>query len=228
MPPQNTLTFFFYPFIFASTKLKPFEPSQTLKGEGIINHKQREMKTSKSVILLLVIFVVAGINGFGQMKMNKTPIKPPQAKIEKAICVLYPTQGNNVSGTITFMQTDNGVKVVADIQGLAKGKHGFHIHQFGDCSSPDGMAAGGHFNPENKAHGGPMDMTRHMGDMGNVEADEAGKAHLEYVDNTIKLNGPESIIGKSVIVHKGEDDLKSQPVGNAGPRVACGVIGVAK
>ena len=77
-------------------------------------------------------------------------------------------------------------------------------------------------------HGGPMDMSRHMGDMGNLVADESGKAHLEYVDAIIKLNGPNSIIGRSVVVHKGEDDLKSQPAGNSDPRVACGVIGIAK
>jgi len=73
-----------------------------------------------------------------------------------------------------------------------------------------------------------MDMSRHMGDMGNLEADESGKAHLEYTDAVIRLNGPNSILGRSVIVHKGEDDLKSQPSGNAGGRVACGVIGAAK
>jgi Cu-Zn family superoxide dismutase len=118
--------------------------------------------------------------------------------------------------------------VVADLQGLTKGKHGFHIHEFGDCNSPDGTSAGGHFNPEGKTHGAPMDMSRHEGDMGNLEADDSGKAYLEYLDTVIKLKGPNSIIGRSIIVHKGEDDLKSQPAGNAGPRVACGVIGVAK
>jgi len=164
------------------------------------------------------------MQGFAQMKMGNMP----KTKIEKAVCLLYPTQGNNVSGTITFTQSESGVKVVADLQGLTQGKHGFHVHEFGDCSSGDGLSAGGHFNPEGATHGAPMDMTRHAGDMGNLEADESGKAHLEYMDKVIKLNGPESILGRSVIVHKGEDDLKSQPAGNAGPRVACGVIGAAK
>jgi Cu-Zn family superoxide dismutase len=79
-----------------------------------------------------------------------------------------------------------------------------------------------------KSHGAPMDMNRHMGDMGNIEAGDDGKAHLEYVDTMLKLSGPESIIGHSMILHKSEDDLKTQPTGNAGARVACGVIGVAK
>ncbi len=173
---------------------------------------------------MMVLFMYTGMNGFSQMKMGNSPT----GKVVKAICILYPTQGNNVSGTITFTQTDKGVKVIADIQGLSQGKHGFHIHEFGDCSSADGTSAGGHFNPDAKQHGAPMSMSRHMGDMGNLEADESGKAHLEYLDTVIRLNGPNTIIGKSIIVHKGEDDLKTQPSGNSGPRVACGVIGSAK
>jgi Cu-Zn family superoxide dismutase len=173
---------------------------------------------------ILAGFILTAANGFSQMSMEK----PGMGMVTKAICVLYPTQGNNVSGTITFLQTDKGVKVVADLTGLSAGKHGFHIHEFGDCSSSDGVSAGGHFNPEGKTHGAPMDMSRHMGDMGNIQADATGKAHLEYTDAKLMMNGPNSIIGRSIIVHKGEDDLKSQPAGNAGPRVACGVIGVAK
>ncbi len=148
--------------------------------------------------------------------------------VSKAICVLYPTKGNDVSGTVTFTQTDKGVRVVAELQGLTKGEHGIHIHECGDCSAADGTSAGGHFNPMNKKHGGPTDMMRHMGDMGNIEADASGKAHLDYVDNTISLSGEYTIIGRSVIVHKNEDDMKTQPTGNAGARVACGVIGIAK
>ena len=182
------------------------------------------MKENKMMAWMVIVFLVTGMNGFSQMNMGKMST----GNVLKAICMLYPTQGNNVSGTITFTQTDKGVRVVADLQGLSKGRHGFHIHEFGDCSSADGMSAGGHYNPEGKSHGAPMDMSRHMGDMGNLEADESGKAHLEYTDATILMNGPNSILGKSVIVHKNEDDLKSQPSGNAGPRVACGVIGTAK
>ena len=172
---------------------------------------------------ILFLFLVTGLCGYSQKKMERNP-----GTIHKAICVLYPTQGNNVSGTITFTQTDNGVQVVADLKGLSAGKHGFHIHEFGDCSSPDGMSAGGHYNPMNMPHGGPMDMNRHEGDMGNIVADESGNAHFEYTDKILKIVGPNSIVGRSVIIHKGEDDLKSQPVGNAGARVAYGVIGVAK
>jgi superoxide dismutase, Cu-Zn family len=149
-------------------------------------------------------------------------------KIQRAVCLIYPTQGNTVTGTVIFTQTETGVKVVADLQGLSKGKHGFHIHECGDCSSIDASSAGGHFNPEGKNHGAPTSAMRHEGDMGNVEADEMGKAHLDYIDSMISLEGPHSIIGRSIIVHKSEDDLKTQPTGNAGTRVACGVIGISK
>jgi superoxide dismutase, Cu-Zn family len=153
---------------------------------------------------------------------------PMAGQIQKAICVLYATQGNTASGTIIFTKTAEGIKVTADLQGLSKGKHGFHIHEFGDCSSPDGTSAGGHFNPAGKPHGAPMDMMRHEGDMGNIEADDSGKAHLEYLDKMMSFDGPQSILGRSVILHKGEDDLKTQPTGNSGARIACGVIGLAK
>ena len=156
------------------------------------------------------------------------PLMKSQSIYNKAICVLYPTQGNTVTGTVTFTRTDAGIKIVADLKGLSKGKHGFHIHEFGDCSAADGTSAGGHFNPMSMSHAGPMDNMRHEGDMGNIEADDSGNAHLEYVDKMISFDGIHSIIGKSIIVHKGEDDFKTQPTGNAGPRVACGVIGLAK
>ena len=150
------------------------------------------------------------------------------AEIHKAVAVLHPTQGNNASGTVYFSRTKNGVKVEADITGLSTGIHGFHIHEFGDCTAADGTSAGGHYNPENQSHAGPDQAKRHLGDLGNIEADNSGNAHYERTDTQLKFDGRDSIIGRGVIVHAGEDDLVSQPSGNAGPRVACGVIGVAK
>jgi Cu-Zn family superoxide dismutase len=146
----------------------------------------------------------------------------------KAIAVLYPTEGNKVDGTVTFTQTTDGIKIVAHIEGLTPGKHGFHIHEYGDCSSLDGTSAGGHFNPGMAPHGAPTDMSHHEGDIGNITADSSGVAHFEWTDKQMSFSGPNSIIGHSVIVHAKEDDLKTQPTGNAGGRVACGVIGVAK
>lgn len=190
------------------------------------NSKEEIMKnlSIKATILFTLLFF--GIKG--QSQEMKHDMQMPTGMVMKAVCVMNPTVGNTVSGTITFAQTDKGVRVVVEVQGLTKGKHGFHIHEFGDCSAPDGTSAGGHFNPEGKTHGAPMDMSRHAGDMGNIEADDSGKAHLDYVDPMMSLNGANSIIGRSVILHKNEDDMKTQPTGNAGARIACGVIGIAK
>jgi len=149
-------------------------------------------------------------------------------EIYKAVAVLHPTEGNNVTGTVYFNRTQKGIKITADVKGLSPGKHGFHIHAFGDCTAPDGTSAGGHFNPENQPHAGPDQAKRHVGDLGNIEADNSGNAHYERTDSHLKFDGRDSIIGRGVIVHAGEDDLVSQPSGNAGPRVACGVIGIAK
>ncbi len=131
-------------------------------------------------------------------------------------------------GTVTFTKTDDAVQVVADVTGLTPGEHGFHIHEFGDCSATDATSAGGHFNPTHKPHGAPDAAERHVGDLGNLEADASGKAHLEWKDKVMKLTGEDSIVGHAMIVHQKADDLKTQPTGNAGGRVACGVIGVAK
>ena len=150
------------------------------------------------------------------------------ASITKAIAVISPLKGSGVRGIVTFEATELGVHVIADLTGLTPGKHGFHIHEFGDCSSDDGSSSGGHFNPAGMPHGMPSSDRRHAGDMGNIEAGTDGKAHLDYVDAVMSLSGDHSIVGRAVIVHEKEDDLKTQPTGNAGARVACGVIGVAK
>ena len=160
--------------------------------------------------------------------MMAVAIVSARAETTKAIAVLSPTKGSSVSGTVTFTKVDGGVKIVADVAGLTPGQHGFHIHEFGDCSAPDATSAGGHFNPRHTQHGGPDATARHAGDFGNLEADDSGKAHYERVDTTISLDGAESIIGHGVIVHEKADDLKTQPTGNAGARVACGTIGMAK
>jgi Cu-Zn family superoxide dismutase len=153
---------------------------------------------------------------------------PASVVAAKGVAVLIPAQGSDVHGTITFTKVDDGVKVVAHVGGLTPGRHGFHIHEYGDCSAPDGSAAGAHFNPAGKEHGAPADINRHAGDIGNIEADSSGVAHLEWTDKVMTFEGPNSIIGRAVIVHVNEDDLKTQPTGNAGARVACGVIGIAK
>lgn len=149
-------------------------------------------------------------------------------EVKKAIAVLHSSSGSQVMGTVTFTKTADGVQVVADLTGLKPGKHGFHIHEFGDCSAPDATSAGAHFNPTNDPHAGHDAAKRHVGDLGNIEADSSGKAHLELTDKIMTMSGDKSIIGRGVIVHEKADDLKTQPTGDAGGRLACGVIGVAK
>ena len=170
--------------------------------------------------------VMIGTRGWAQTGMADMPMSP--ATITRAVAVLSPTKGNSVSGLVTFTKVEGGVKIVADVTGLTPGNHGFHVHEFGDCSAADATSAGGHFNPHHMQHGAPDAARRHAGDFGNLEADASGKVHYEHVDTTISLEGADSIIGHAVIVHEKADDLKSQPTGNAGARVACGVIGVAK
>lgn len=148
----------------------------------------------------------------------------PEEAPDVAIVHLNPTQGNNVKGTVIFTQVADGVRIVARLTDLTPGAHGFHIHEKGDCSAPDGTSAGGHFNPLGMAHGAPEAEQRHIGDLGNLTADASGKAYLERVDAQLSLDGINSIIGRSIIVHEKPDDMKTQPTGNAGPRVACGVI----
>jgi Cu-Zn family superoxide dismutase len=192
-------------------------------------NKTNIMRNINSIFVILIVAAFSVNSGAQDMKNNKAmPMAAKASTVKTAVCIVYPTQGNNVSGTVTFTAVNGGVKVVADLQGLSKGKHGIHIHECGDCTAADGTSAGGHFNPMSKSHGAPMDAMRHEGDMGNIEADDSGKAHLEYVDNTISFEGDASIIGRSVIIHKNEDDFKTQPTGNAGARVACGVIGIGK
>jgi Cu-Zn family superoxide dismutase len=131
-----------------------------------------------------------------------------------------------VTGTVTFTQQANGVKVVTHLTGLSPGKHGIHIHEKADLSAPDLMSAGGHFNPEGHKHGAPDSEARHAGDLGNIEANADGKADLDETVTglTIGDGGKDDIVGHSVIIHLKEDDLKTDPSGNSGGRIAGGVI----
>jgi Cu-Zn family superoxide dismutase len=154
----------------------------------------------------------------------------PWGDVKELVCVLEPTAGNSCKGTVRFTEVEGGVKVVADLEGLtANQQHGFHVHEFGDCTSSDGESAGGHYDPEGHPHGDPAKADpRHASDLGNVEADASGKAHHEVTVKNVTLVGDRNpILGRAVIVHAKPDDF-GQPTGNAGARLCCGVIGVAK
>lgn len=142
-----------------------------------------------------------------------------------AVSSLGPTQGSSVSGSVMFHQHGDQVMMHAHIVGLTPNSvHGFHIHDKGDCSSPDGSSAGGHFNPSGKHHGA-QDAEHHAGDMPNLQADAQGEADVKLFLHDVQLSpGPNSIVGRSLIVHANPDDYTTQPAGNSGPRLACGVI----
>jgi superoxide dismutase, Cu-Zn family len=144
---------------------------------------------------------------------------------QKAAATLAPTAGNRTAGTVAFTPNGDRVRVLAKISGLTPGSHGFHIHEKGDCSAADASSAGGHFNPMDRAHGNPAMGEHHGGDMPMLLADASGDATLDVTLDTATLgSGPNGIVGRSVVVHKDPDDFKTQPAGNSGARVACGVI----
>ncbi|MEJ2368058.1 MAG: superoxide dismutase family protein [Acidobacteriota bacterium] len=131
----------------------------------------------------------------------------------------------NASGKVVFTQTDRGTQIVVDITGISPGLHGIHIHEKGDCSTPDFSSAGGHFNPSGTAHGGPDSEVHHAGDLGNIEIGPDGIGHLELTSRILTVEeGPDCVVGRAVIVHAGPDNLISQPSGDSGPRIACGLV----
>lgn len=173
------------------------------------------MKTN-SVITMLSALLISGC-----------ATKNAADKVAKA--QLLSSNDQKISGLITFKQSASELRIEGRVSGLKpNSKHGFHIHEKGDCSAPDFSSAGGHFNPHNQSHGSIESSVRHLGDLGNLTSDAAG---IATVDKTVKTSDSElkdgaltQIVGKSLIVHQNEDDLKTQPTGNAGPRWACAVI----
>lgn len=151
---------------------------------------------------------------------QSTKVKPPQ----KAVAVLMPTKGNDVRGDIVLEQHDGFVHITGAVRGLSPGKHGFHIHQFGDLRAADGSSAGGHYSPRGHKHGGPDDREHHAGDLGNIEVNQHGVAVVDKKSKDFKLH---FVVGRAIVVHGGADDFASQPSGDAGSRVAVGVIGFA-
>lgn len=193
------------------------------------------MRMSTSGILGVAALLLLGCSSEQELaespaKQDAMPAEKPAAmpdtKMPAATVALQPTEGNNVAGLIEFHVEGDSVRVRGSLTGLTPGEHGFHVHENGDCSAPDGSSAGGHYNPDGHDHGGPDADSHHMGDMGNIEAGEDGTANIDarYDFLMVDAEADGSIIGKAVIVHGGADDLSSQPSGAAGPRVACGVI----
>jgi superoxide dismutase, Cu-Zn family len=140
---------------------------------------------------------------------------------------LKPTQGNTASGWVRFEQSGGNVLVTAEVRGLKpNAEHGFHVHEKGDCSAPDATSAGGHFNPASAPHAHYSQSARHAGDLTNLKADASGVAKYSSTSDALSVAGgaTNNVVGRAVVVHRDPDDYKSQPAGNSGPRIACGVI----
>jgi len=188
------------------------------------------MSIKKGAAALAVGFFVCiaplGLRGTAVAQHEAGKAKAKGAQISKAVALLVPTKGSKAEGRVTFLQAEEGIQVKGEVSGLTPGEHGFHVHEFG-VWSPDGKAAGSHFNPESESHADRTAPKRHVGDLGNIKANENGNATIDFVDKHLTFRGPHSIIGRGLVVHEKADDY-SQPVGNAGGRVAVGVIGVAQ
>jgi Cu-Zn family superoxide dismutase len=143
------------------------------------------------------------------------------------VATLSPTQGNAASGTVSFTpQADGRVLAQVHVSGLKpNGEHGFHLHEKGDCSAPDATSAGGHFNPAGAPHG-PQDGPHHAGDMPALKADASGEADASLMLSGVSVGSgaANDVVGRGVIVHANPDDYKTQPTGNSGGRIACGVV----
>lgn len=193
-----------------------------------------------SLLLSLLLVFVMGLSACqpeAPEPVSDEPVVETEADDDYAVAQILGLNESGVSGTVTFTALGNdGVQIDYDLAGLSAGEHGFHIHETGSCE-PDstgtpGGAAGGHFNPMGSPHG-PRDTTmasRHAGDLGNVRVSPqaGGVARGSIADSVLAFGGPTSIVGKAVILHAGADDLVSQPSGDAGARVGCGVIELAE
>ena len=188
--------------------------------------------TCSAVVMLAAVL---GLGGCRAIRDYQAQNGNPFEGTETANAVIHPTAGNTVPGTVQFKALGKAMVVEIHLQGLTPGRHGIHIHEFGDCSAADGASAGGHYNPEGHPHALPegepvANMNLHAGDLGNIEANEQGVVNLHNVieEAWFSIAGAKNpILGRAVIVHANPDD-GGQPTGNAGPRVGCGVIGLSK
>ncbi|MFN0313489.1 MAG: superoxide dismutase family protein [Burkholderiales bacterium] len=169
----------------------------------------------RAVLALTAACLLAGCNNM-------------QVRTPAGVSRLAPTRDHQAEGVVNFTQKADKVIIEGKITGLTPGLHGFHIHEKGDCSAADASSAGPHFNPGGSEHGAPDAPQRHAGDLGNLIADQTGTAIYRAEIAGISLGtDANSIIGRAIVVHGGTDDLLSQPAGNSGVRVACGLISLS-
>ena len=187
-----------------------------------------------AAIAMLATFVGCD-SGQGVNNTTETPsaftstdgaIDDQQPMVESAVAQIRPSSTGNVEGSVTFSarEDDRDMQVSVELTGLEPGLHGFHVHEVGDCSADDASSAGGHLEPYDAPHGSPGATPHHVGDMGNIEADQDGRVSSELRFPDLAFYGPASVLQKAVVIHRNADDLDSQPAGDAGERVGCGVI----
>lgn len=180
------------------------------------------MRILSVITIVLSVFAQAGCQDLTQPTTDQGGApETAVARIQPAKSAATQPSNTNVSGSVTFVQKGDDAMVTAELTGLSEGKHGFHIHEKGDLSDPALNSAGPHYNPGGHKHGGLDDATRHAGDLGNLTADSSGNATYRETIKGLKIA---DLIGRSVLIHAREDDLKSDPSGNSGGRVAGGVI----
>jgi Cu-Zn family superoxide dismutase len=175
---------------------------------------------SQAVLFVAAVALAAGCGSSGSAPPAKT------AGGASAQAILESKSGSAVTGTAAFTELADGwVRVHVHIENATPGSHGLHVHEKGDCSTPDATSAGGHFNPAGNPHAAPTADKRHAGDFGNVEIGSDGKGDLEVRTDQVTVKpGPNSVVGRAVVFHEKTDDMTTQPTGNAGARFACGVV----
>jgi Cu-Zn family superoxide dismutase len=180
-----------------------------------------------SPLYAIPLAAVVGLAACKKTEPAASTAPAAEAGIVSAETSLKATEGNNAKGDIKFVSADGGVKISGTLEGLKPGGvNAFHVHEKGDCSAADASSAGGHLNPDGKPHGNMSAGDHHAGDMPNVTADADGKATVEVTVPGLEIGtgGAKDVIGKALVVHADADDYSSQPAGNAGGRIACGVI----
>lgn len=184
------------------------------------------------ISFLLLIGISLALVGCDRAEQHidvmSTPMSTPTAK--EATATIAPTSGNSVVGMAIFTQTGDEIMLTIEIQNASPGLHGVHIHENGDCSAPDGKSAGGHWNPTDVEHGKWGEGEFHLGDIGNITVGEDGTGSIELTTDLweIGTGSDVDVVGKGIIVHADADDFVSQPSGNAGARIGCGVITLAE
>ena len=177
---------------------------------------------------LLLLIGISALTGCERMQQQAGVLSMPSAK--QAIATIGPVGENSATGMAIFTQNGDQITLTIEIQNVSPGIHGVHIHENGDCSSPDGKAAGGHWNPTDVAHGKWGEGEFHLGDIGNITVGEDGTGSIELTTDLWEIGTGSDIdvVGKGIIVHADADDFTSQPSGNAGARIGCGVIVLAE